>query len=575
VERSELGLTCRSFLLRAGKIARLQRNEIRAFAKARTGDRGAANRGWAMNHRTLRRAAGALLVVATLAFTAPVRAQDLTIAVQGSVTSIDPHFHALATNNNVALHIFDRLVHLDGNQRPIPGLATEWKSLDDLTWEFKLRRGVKFHDGSDFDAADVVASFKRVPWVPNSPSSFVAFVRPIVETVVVDSHTLRLRTAAPAPLLPLMLGAVTIINRKAVEAPTGDFNSGKAAIGTGPFRFAEFVPNDRVVVQRNENYWAEKASWSKVTLKLIGNNAARTAALLAGDVQMIEAVPSVDIPRLKSSADIRMHRITSSRLLYLAMDQSRDQTPFATDKAGVPLPANPLKDARVRQALSKAINRAAIVDRVFDGDAIAAGGLLPETAFGSSPRLKPDSLDQESARKLLAAAGYPNGFALTIHGPNDRYPNDERVLQAIGPMFARIGIDTKVMTVPWANYASQASAPTYAYSLMLFGWGSNTGETSDTMRAILATPNREKGMGASNRGRYSNAKMDALLDKALATIDDGAREKLLFEASELAIGEMGVIPLYYAVNTWATRKGFTYTPRADEYSLAYFVRPAN
>lgn len=528
--------------------------------------------------RTVRVAVTAALVGAAALFggaVAPASAQDLTIALQGSITSIDPHFHALATNNNVAFHIFDRLVHQDERQRLTPGLATAWKALDDTTWEFQLRKGVKFHDGSDFDAQDVIATIKRVPWVPNSPSSFTGFVRPIIETVVVDPHTLRLKTAAPAPLLPTMLAAVNIVSRKAVEAPTADFNSGKAAIGTGPFKFVEFVPGDRVVVARNDGYWGEKPAWTKVAMKLIPNNAARTAALLAGDVHMIEAVPSADLPRLKGNAQVAIHRITSSRVIYLAFDQARDQTPYVTDKAGALLPNNPLKDARVRQAISKAINRQGIVDRVFEGEAIGAGGLLPEGSFGASPRLKPDALDQDGARKLLAAAGYPNGFALTLHGPNDRYPNDERVLQAIGPMLTRVGIDAKVVTLPWATYASQGSAPSYAYSVMLFGWGSNTGETSDTIRALLASPSREKGMGASNRGRYANSKVDQMLEKALGTIDDAAREQLLFETSELALGEHGIVPLYYQVNIWATRKGISYSPRQDEYSLAQFVRQVN
>jgi peptide/nickel transport system substrate-binding protein len=530
-------------------------------------------------HDMLKRALRAVLALASLTAFAPIsdaRAQDLTIAVQGAITSIDPHVHALAPNANVGAHIFDRLVHQDEQQRLIPGLATSWRTIDDLTWEFTLRRGVKFHDGSDFDANDVVASYRRVPWVPNSPSSYAGFVRPIVESTIVDPFTLRLRTSAPAPLLPTMLSAVNIVSRKAVEAPTADFNAGRAAIGTGPFRFVEFVPNDRVVLARNDAYWGDRPAWNRVTLKLISNNSARTAALLAGDVQMIEAVPSADLPRLRSNPQVTLHRTTSNRVIYLAFDQARDQTPFATDKAGALLPNNPFRDVRVRQAVSKSINRAGIVDRVFEGDAIVAGGLLPEGSFGASPRLKPDALDADGARALLAAAGYPNGFAMTLHGPNDRYPNDERVLQAIGPMLTRIGIDTKVVTLPWATYATQASAPNFAYSVMLFGWGSNTGEVSDSMRALLATPNREKGMGASNRGRYGNARVDQLLERALATVDDRERERLLFEASELAIGaEAGIVPLYYQVNTWATRRGVTYAPRQDEYSLAQFVRPAN
>jgi peptide/nickel transport system substrate-binding protein len=526
-----------------------------------------------MRLRALRALAASLLAASLGAV--PALAQDLVIGVQGAITSIDPHFHALAPNNNVASHIFDRLVHQDERQRLVPGLATAWSAIDAQTWEFQLRRDVRFHDGSEFDARDVVATLKRVPWVQKSPSSFAGFVRPIVETVVVDPHTIRFRTAAPAPLLPTMLSAVNIVSRKSVEAPTGDFNAGRAAIGTGPFRFSEFVPNDRVVLSRNDAYWGGRSAWAKVTLKLISNNAARTAALLAGDVQMIEAVPSPDVPRLRQNGEIALHRITSNRVIYLAFDQAREQTPFVTDKEGALLPNNPLKDPRVRQAISKAINRAGIAERIFEGDAIPAGGFMPEGSFGASPALKPDELDQETARRLLAAAGYPNGFSLTLHGPNDRYPNDERVLQAIGPMLTRVGIDAKVVTLPWATYATQASAPNHAFSAMMFGWGSNTGEVSDSLRALVATPNREKGMGASNRGRYSNPAVDRLLETALATVEDGARERALFDASEAALGEFAVVPLYYQVNTWATRKAVTYSARQDEYSLAHFVRPRN
>ncbi len=208
-----------------------------------------------------------------------VDAQDLVVGVGGNITSIDPHYHNLAPNNGVATHIFDRLVHQDEQQRLIPGLATEWRPIDDTTWEFKLRADVKFHDGAPFDAEDVLATLKRVPWVPNSPSSFAISTRSIVETTVVDPLTIRFRTAKPYPLLPNDLSIVNIVSRKAVEAPTGDFNQGRAAIGTGPFRFVEFAPGDRLVLQRNDAYWGGKAHWSKVTIRVITNASARTAAV--------------------------------------------------------------------------------------------------------------------------------------------------------------------------------------------------------------------------------------------------------------------------------------------------------
>ncbi len=511
----------------------------------------------------------AAAVVSTVAM-----AQDLTVGLSANVTSIDPQFHNLTPNSNVAAHIFDRLILKDEHQRLMPGLAVEWKAIDDTTWEFKLRKGVKFHDGSEFTADDVVSTLKRVPWVPNSPSSFRIYTQAVIGWDILDPYTIRFRTASVYPLLPLDLSSVFITSKKYETASTGEFNSGRAAVGTGPFKFVEYVPGDRIVLARNDNYWGPKPAWQRVTLKLITNNSARVAALLAGDVQIIEQVPSIDYAKLKANPDIRISQIVGNRVIYLAMDSFRDQSPFVTDKSGAVLPNNPLKDTRVRKAMSRAINRQGITDRIMDGLAIPAGGLMADGFFGSSPKLKPDAFDPEGAKKLLIEAGYPNGFGLTIHGPNDRYLNDEKVLQAIGPMFNRVGIDTKVVTQPWATFASQASTPNYSYSVMLVGWGADTGEVSSPLRSLVATVNKDAGMGTANRGRYSNPKVDALLHKALTTVDDGRREKLLQEATETAMADQAIIPLYYQINVWATRKGYIYAPRTDEYTLAQSVRPA-
>jgi len=521
--------------------------------------------------------AACLGVAVTVSMGAQAQApsQDLTIGLGGNITSMDPHFHNLSPNNNIAAHVFDRLIHQDEQQKPTPGLAESWRAIDETTWEFKLRKGVKFHDGSDFDAEDVIATLKRAPAVPNSPSGFGIYTRPVKEWQVVDPHTLILKTTSPYPLLPTDLSNINIISNTQEQGTTGDFNSGKAAIGTGPFKFAEFVPGDRVVLTRNDAYWGAKPSWSKVTIRIMTNSAARVAALLAGDVHVIDQVPPADMGKLKTNAQVKLEEITSNRLIYLHIDSFRQQTPHATDKAGAVLPNNPLKDVRVRRAISKAINRPAIVERLMEGQAIPAGGLLPEGFFGVSPKLQPETFDPEGARKLLAEAGYPNGFSLTIHGPNDRYVSDEKILQAIGPMLTRVGIETKVVTSPWSTFSTQASAPAYAFSVMLVGWGSGTGEVSSPLRSLLATPNRDTGMGPSNRGRYSNPKMDETLALALRTVDDAKRDKLLQEASEIAIGDLGLIPLHYQVNVWAVRKGYSYAPRADEYTLALSVKPAS
>jgi peptide/nickel transport system substrate-binding protein len=522
-----------------------------------------------------RKALGAVAAAAALAMVSGLAAaQELVVGHGASVTSIDPHFHQLAPNNQVAQYIFDRLVHMDEQQHPIPGLATEWKALDDLTWELKLRKGVKFHDGAEFTAEDVLATFRRVPNVPNSPSSFAIYTREIAEATAPDPYTLRLKYKSPQPLMPQDLSNVNIIEKTFETASTGDFNSGKAAIGTGPFRFVEFQPGNRVVFERNDDYWGSKAPWSKVTQKIITSNPTRVAALLAGDVQVIDAVPPTDIKRLRSDPNVTVVETVSSRVIYLFLDTFRDQTPMVTDKAGNPLPKNPLKDVRVRKALSKAIDRNAIVERIMEGSAIPAGDMLAPEFFGANPDLKPEKYDPEGAKKLLAEAGYKDGFQVSIYGPNDRYVNDDKILPAIGAMWARIGIATKVVVQPWSTYISQASGPTYAYSVGLLGWGSSTGEMSSPLRSILSTPDAQTGFGSSNRGRYSNPQVDAATRQAIVVIDNAKREKLLQAASKLAMDDVGVIPLHFQLNVWALRKGLTYKPRTDEYTLAQFVTPA-
>src|ERR1041385_9040383 len=224
-------------------------------------------------------------VVASALLAAFAGAANLAIGIGADVTAIDPHYHNVTPNNNVAAHIFDYLVLRDERQRTVPGLALSWGTIDPVTWEFKLRHGVKFHDGSEFTAADVVASIERVPTVPNSPSPFTAYTKQIKEMIVVDPLTLRFRTAAPYPLMPSDMTQVAIISKSAAKASTEDFNSGKASIGTGPYRLLRYAKGDRIELSRFDGYWGGKTPWEKVTLRLLPSDAPRVAALLAGDVQ--------------------------------------------------------------------------------------------------------------------------------------------------------------------------------------------------------------------------------------------------------------------------------------------------
>ncbi|MGH8648039.1 MAG: ABC transporter substrate-binding protein [Burkholderiales bacterium] len=512
------------------------------------------------------------LAIALLVLPLAAPAADLSVALGGDVTSMDPHFHNLTPNNNIGAHVFETLVAKDAGGRYQPALAESWRAVDDTTWEFKLRKGVRFHDGSIFTAADVVFSIDRVPNVPNSPSPFTTYTKQVTEKIVVDPWTLRLKSAAPYPQMPIDISTVLIVSSKAAAgATTDDFNTGKATVGTGPFKFVRWQKGDRIELARNDDYWGPKAPWDRVTFRIITSDPTRVASLLAGEVRAIENVPTNDLAKLSANKDLNIYRTVSVRLMYLHMDTARDKTPFATDKAGKPLDRNPLKDLRVRRAMSKAINRQALVERIMEGAAVNTGQLMPEGFFGYVPTLKPEPQDLEGARKLLAEAGYPDGFGLTLHAPNNRYVNDEQIAQAIAQMLARIGIQTRVDAMPSSVYFSRGSK--LEFSFMLVGWGAETMEASSPLKALLATFNKDKGTGASNRGRYSNPKLDAVLDQALATVDDSKRERLLQQATEIGMSDLGILPLYHQHNLWAARRGIVYEARADERTFAHEFKP--
>ena len=517
-------------------------------------------------------------LILVFAFATAAAAQDLRVGLAAEPTAMDPHYHNLSPNNSLLSHIFQSLVGQDERQRMEPELAESWKAINDTTWEFKLRKNVRWHDGTPFTADDVIFSFERAPNVEGSPSSFGIYARGKTFSKV-DDHTVHIKTAAPYPLMPNDVSQVFIVSKKhGQNAKTPDYNSGKAAIGTGPYKFVEYTPGNRIVMQRNDQYWGQKPAWQRVIFRGIKSDPSRVAALLAGDVDLIDQVPSTDMERLKKEPKVTIAQVVSNRIIYLHLDHFRDDSPFVLGKDGKPI-KSPLRDVRVRKAISMAIDRDAIVSRVMEGEAIKAGQLLPEGFFGVSSKLKPVAYDPNGAKKLLAEAGVPNGFRLTIHSPNDRYPNDAKIAEAVGQMLSRIGIDTQVVTMTQGVFFRDASTGSPdkgpKFSFILVGWGSGTGEASSPLKSLLASFDRDKGMGASNRGRYSNPQVDKLINDALATVDDAKRAELLARATEVAIEDVGIIPLHYQVNTWAMRRGFTYKPRTDEYTLAGGIGKAN
>ncbi len=500
-------------------------------------------------------------------------AQTLSIGSGAPVTTIDPHFHNVGPNNALTMHIFDRLIERDARARPHPSLATAWRPVSDTIWELELRQGVTWHDGRPFTADDVVFTFARVPNVPNSPGGFGGFLRAIQRVEVVNPHLIRLHTSAPHPLMPLDLASVSIIARHAAEGmATEDFNSGRAAIGTGPYRFVSFRTGDRVEMTRNDAYFGGAEPWARVSYRMLLNDASRTAALLAGDVDVIEQIPTSDLARLRRDPRITVTEIPSLRTVYMAPDFSRDTAPpGVTDNAGQPLAANPFKDIRVRRALSLAINRDALAERVMEGAATSTAQWLPPGAFGYNPNVRPDPFDPDAARRLLAEAGFPDGFRLTLSTPNDRWPNDARLAQGVAQMWTRIGVRTQVEALPWTGFVPRRAR--IEFGMQIGAWGSSTGEASNFLVNIVSTHDRQRLTGANNNARYSNPRFDAFTAEASATMDDERREAMWHEAVKMFAEERPVIQLVQYLNTWAVRRGLRHDPRMDERTIAMGVRP--
>ncbi|TVQ38900.1 MAG: ABC transporter substrate-binding protein [Geminicoccaceae bacterium] len=508
---------------------------------------------------------------------ASAQAETLTIGLSSEPSAADPHFHNLGPNNQLRRHIFESLIEQDENQLLTPALAVSWEPLDETTWRFDLREGVRFHDGQPFDAQDVVWTLCRIPNVADSPSSFELYTKAIVGVEILDPLTLILQTEGPYPLLPTEVSTWGIIKapddaQDLVFDPegcdyagtwpeTGEFNTGALANGTGPYKLAQFTRGDRIVLEANPDYWGDAPAFERVVLRPITSDGPRVAALLAGDVDFIENPPLQDLPRLRDNPNTEVVQGLSNRVIYLHMDQYLDDTPGISGVDG-----NPLKDRRVREALSLAVNREAIVDRLMGGVAVAAGELLPPSMFGANPDAQPTPFDPDRARALLAEAGYPNGFRVVLGTPNDRYINDDRIAQAIAQMWARIDIETEVDAMTASVFFSRRN--NYDFSIYLAGWGSGTGEMSSPLVSLVATRDAERGMGGTNRGRYSNPEMDAVVIEALRTVDADARAALLQQASRMVMEDFGILPLHFEVTPWAFRQGLAYTPRADQYTLA-------
>lgn len=505
-----------------------------------------------------------------------VVARDLVIGLKTEPSSLDPHFHSLVPNIQINEVIFDTLVGRDQNMNLYPRLAQSWTA-NGNTWTIKLRPGVKFSDGTPLTADDVVFSLNRVSLVPNSPSRYTGYLQHFKSAEAIDPLTVKITTSQPSPLLPNGLTAIFIMSSKLAAGPdaegktTVQLNSGDGLVGTGPYKFVSWQRGSELVFERNANYWGDAPAWNKVTFRAIPNATARVAALVAGDVDLVEDPPVDDLERLRHTPGIRLVvKGPTNRLIFLGLDVDRDDSPGISGTNGV----NPLKDVRVREALSLAIDRKALDDRIMNGMATPAAQFLPYPMFGTSKKLDfIPAANVERAKALLAEAGYAQGFTLVLGSPNGRYINDSKVAQTIAAMWARIGVKTTVdaPTVP----VFFSNAQNLKYSAYVMGWGPLTGEVSNSLDAIVGTVDKTTGMGTTNYGYYSNPKVDALIKAAMSELDDNKRSELLQQGSEAAMADFAVLPIHFEHSSWAMKDSIIYGGRLDQMTVVQDIKPAN
>ena len=514
-----------------------------------------------------------LLCAAALAV--PASAQTLTIGVRGGPDSIDPHFTATGTHAESLKHVFDTLVWSGDGLELEPRLAESWKAVNDTTWEFKLRKGVKFHDGSDFTAADVKFSIERIPMVAG-PNPTTIYVRRVKDTKIINDHTLLIITDGPAPVLPNDFIRLFIVSAKAAAGLTREnaneaFNSGKAAIGTGPYKYVSWAPKGDLVLERFDKYWGPKEPWARHVRKEIPNDAARVAQLKAGQLDLITRVPATDVASLKRDAKINVQTVETVYVFNVELDM-REKALNTTAKDGSALDKNPFRDLRVREAIDMAIDRKTLAEISMEGMGKAVNQMVTPSIFGFNKTLAARKYDPAAAKKLLADAGYPNGFKTQFSFTQDRLPGDRQVGTSIAQMLAAIGIDAQANAQPAAVFFPARTRG--EYSMSMSGWGTLTGEAHYTLSSLAHSNDKEKKMGAFNVLGYNNPAMDKLLQDAAVEMDVPKRRKLLEDANALLEKDRQRLPIVAVGSAWAMQKGkVTIKARVDEDTLAMNIKP--
>ncbi|MBM3363205.1 MAG: ABC transporter substrate-binding protein [Betaproteobacteria bacterium] len=507
----------------------------------------------------------AVMIVAALGAT-QLSAKTVRIANQGDASSMDPHSLNESLQLSITNNVYEALVGVSKDLKFEPALATAWRQSSPVVWRFELRRNVRFHDGTPFTADDVVFSLGRAS---GEGSDMRSNTNDIKEVRKVDNYTVEIETRSPFPILPNVLSTVYILSKKwcednqatrPVDRRKGLENAASfRANGTGPFVLAERQPNVKTTFKINPNYWGKvEGNVTEVVFTPIANDSTRVAALLSGEIDIMEPVPVQDVPRINSSANTQALTGPELRTIFLGMDQARDELLFSNVKG-----KNPFKDKRVRQAFYQGIDIQGIQRTVMRGASNPTALMIGPGINGFTEDInKRFPYNPDAARKLLADAGYPNGFEVTMNCPNDRYVNDGEICQAVAANLARIGVKINLQAESKLTYFPKILRRDTSFYLL--GWTPSTYDGHNALNALMRCVDG-KGSGQFNLGSYCNPKVDDLITKIQGETDQKRRDAMMREAFVMHADDIGHLPIHQQALAWGINKRVTLVQRGDNF----------
>ncbi|MEW7009267.1 ABC transporter substrate-binding protein [Lentilitoribacter sp. EG35] len=513
---------------------------------------------------------GAALITLSLSVSS-LSAETFRWAGKTDPQTMDPHAVSSAPVLGFLNNIYEGLVRRNKQMKIEASLAESWEPLGLDGWRFNLRKGVKFQDGSDFNAEDVMFSYERAASEESDVRSWFAVVS---EVIVQDDYTIDFMTKAPNPLFPNSIANFLIMDKTWTESNDAARPSKEAenfatrnANGTGAFALTSRDPGVRTTLAPYAGWWGEmESNVTEAIYTPIGEASTGIAALLSGEIDMIEPIPLQDVPRMKQRSGFTVHEGVEARVLMFGFGHESNVLKYSNETSD----KNPFQDARVRKAIYQAIDVNALTSKVMRGTAAPASQLVSKDMQGYSTSLADRfPLDVEASKKLLAEAGYPNGFSFGLMCPNDRYINDEAICRTTASMLAKIGVEAKLTTMPVRSYWSELRADNF--DMYLLGWAPGTFDAEQPLRFLASTPNKEKKLGSWNFGGYSNARVDELLPMIQTEIDDAKRQAMIDEAHKLIQDEVAYIPMYVQPLIWATKDNISLTQRTDNFFILRWV----